>query len=771
MAKQDRCAQLQKEASKARRKITVETRAAQKSSFQEEGAPKQDTQAEGRPEVQSKNNGNHNGVPNVEKASSFRKAAAVLAPDDDDEYEPVEEPTTETKTSGQPKAKKETAASRKKQQADRIAEDLQLLGNEQKEAMKKRIIGRLLRIFLVGFILEARQGGETPARDNKPKKKGGSQRDSERAQWSIRGVLNKVDLFGGPFMLVLFMCAVLGARMFEEGYHPDSVDRGVNFYEALGVTMDADILSIRKSYKALALSWHPDKNPGCEACPAKFAVISEAYETLSNPEKRKAYDSRRAPEGSLDSMASVELTSEDFEFGVLRSNDVWVVQVYDPHEGQSKGFHPLWEDTAHSYGSIAKFGRIDASRHRRALDLLPQRVPYLPIVFRFARGHLYDTYLWQGNKEERGSSEVGRFVMDGYPKITHLGAARDAQRFWEKDSPRILIIGPISKSRRGGGKVNGLSQVQHTAHVWTEFMEFATVELSVAKQIPNLGVPVSSIGSEWIVAYHGKGAAASPDTVTLEDIKDVPGTVQEIVKRAISSQAPHVTVRNYQQLCSVGGLGQAARTFCLFLVDAEENQAIKALEELNASRTAYAQEVLELKSSGEDTEELFHVQPVRISTRTSRWPWRPAGASSGFSSVWAEAKKASAFVFELETRRIAAVRSSSLQELLQQIAYEDLKFHELPETLSVVQSLPDPEISVRKELRRNLSTPFGATVFFLFLAAAIAILPELPLLTGVIAVTSALVILPVFLPGLCRQCIAPAWCMMSTATFECQARL
>jgi len=538
MPKQDRCAQLQKEASKTRRKIVVETRSAQKSAFQEEEAVKQETQQEVRSTTQSKNNGTHNGVPKVEKASSFRKAAAVLVADDDDEYEPVEETTTESRTNGQPKPKKETAASRKKQQAERNADDLQLLGQEQKEAMKQRIIGRLLRIFLVGFILEARKGAGTPARESKPKKKGGSQRDSERAQWSIRGVLDKVDLFGGPFMLVLFMCAVLGARMFEEGYHPDSVDRGVNLYDVLGIPMDADILSIRKSYKALALSWHPDKNPGCEACPTKFARISEAYETLSNPDKRKAYDSRRAPEGSLDSMGSVELTSEDFEFGVLRSNDVWIVQVYDPHEDMSQGFHPLWEDVALSYGSIAKFGRIDASRHRRALDLLPQRVPYLPIAFRFARGHLYDTYLWQGNKEERGSSDFGRFVMDGYPKVTHLGSARDAQRFWEKESPRILIIGPVSKSKRGGGKVSPISQVQHTAHMWTEFIEFATVELPVAKQISSLGVPASSKGSEWIVAYHGKGTDVSPGMVTLQDIQDVPGAVKETVQRAISSQAP-----------------------------------------------------------------------------------------------------------------------------------------------------------------------------------------------------------------------------------------
>ncbi|CAJ1365032.1 unnamed protein product [Effrenium voratum] len=46
-------------------------------------------------------------------------------------------------------------------------------------------------------------------------------------------------------------------------------------------------MEIRKAYKALALKFHPDKNPDCAECAEKFGKISKAYDTLSNPEARK----------------------------------------------------------------------------------------------------------------------------------------------------------------------------------------------------------------------------------------------------------------------------------------------------------------------------------------------------------------------------------------------------------------------------------------------------------------------------------------------------
>ncbi|HRE48195.1 MAG TPA: J domain-containing protein [Aggregatilineales bacterium] len=63
-----------------------------------------------------------------------------------------------------------------------------------------------------------------------------------------------------------------------------------DYYSILGVKKDADAETIRKAFRNLARQHHPDVNPGDAAAEAKFKEISEAYEVLSDPEKRKKYD-------------------------------------------------------------------------------------------------------------------------------------------------------------------------------------------------------------------------------------------------------------------------------------------------------------------------------------------------------------------------------------------------------------------------------------------------------------------------------------------------
>ncbi|CAK7217795.1 hypothetical protein SCUCBS95973_003265 [Sporothrix curviconia] len=64
-----------------------------------------------------------------------------------------------------------------------------------------------------------------------------------------------------------------------------------DYYKILGVTKDADEKDIKKAYRKLAVVHHPDKNPGDEDAEARFKDIGEAYETLSDPQKRARYDS------------------------------------------------------------------------------------------------------------------------------------------------------------------------------------------------------------------------------------------------------------------------------------------------------------------------------------------------------------------------------------------------------------------------------------------------------------------------------------------------
>ncbi len=66
-----------------------------------------------------------------------------------------------------------------------------------------------------------------------------------------------------------------------------------NYYEILGVGPEAPPGEIKKAYRALALQFHPDRNPGDKAAEARFKEISEAYGVLIDPVKHREYDSLR----------------------------------------------------------------------------------------------------------------------------------------------------------------------------------------------------------------------------------------------------------------------------------------------------------------------------------------------------------------------------------------------------------------------------------------------------------------------------------------------
>ena len=63
-----------------------------------------------------------------------------------------------------------------------------------------------------------------------------------------------------------------------------------DYYEVLGVAKSASVVEIKKAYKKLALANHPDRNPGDEEAVVRFKEAAEAYEVLSDDDKRSRYD-------------------------------------------------------------------------------------------------------------------------------------------------------------------------------------------------------------------------------------------------------------------------------------------------------------------------------------------------------------------------------------------------------------------------------------------------------------------------------------------------
>jgi len=111
-----------------------------------------------------------------------------------------------------------------------------------------------------------------------------------------------------------------------------------DYYITLGVTQDSSEDQIKKAYRKLALKYHPDKNPDDPSAEKKFKEISEAYDCLSDKEKRNNYDMFPEGGGSGDFRASgmedifshfSEMFGNDFGFSRSRSRD--------PRRRMSKG--------------------------------------------------------------------------------------------------------------------------------------------------------------------------------------------------------------------------------------------------------------------------------------------------------------------------------------------------------------------------------------------------------------------------------------------------
>jgi len=116
----------------------------------------------------------------------------------------------------------------------------------------------------------------------------------------------------------------------------------VDYYDTLGLQRDATPEQIKKAYRAHAKKHHPDRNPDDPSAEAKFKKATEAYETLSDIEKRRRYDlagagggfriniadifsafqSRPRPRRGTNLETVVEIGIKDVLLGAKRSVDV-----------------------------------------------------------------------------------------------------------------------------------------------------------------------------------------------------------------------------------------------------------------------------------------------------------------------------------------------------------------------------------------------------------------------------------------------------------------
>src|SRR6202166_4775621 len=94
----------------------------------------------------------------------------------------------------------------------------------------------------------------------------------------------------------------------------------MDFYVILGVERGAALGDIKRAYKRLARRYHPDINPGDRTAAARFKQIAEAYETLSDPDRRRRYDAGRGRE-TAPTPPEAAFGFEGFDFTVAANGE------------------------------------------------------------------------------------------------------------------------------------------------------------------------------------------------------------------------------------------------------------------------------------------------------------------------------------------------------------------------------------------------------------------------------------------------------------------
>ena len=146
----------------------------------------------------------------------------------------------------------------------------------------------------------------------------------------------------------------------------------IDYYRTLGIDKDATVEQVKQAYRDLAIQYHPDRNRSDPDALEKIKAINEAYAVLSNPEKKRDYDTLRAQYGSS---AYNRFRSSYTERDIFRNSDI----------------HQVFEELARSFG-ISGLDDILKRLEKQGFQHFEARRPGL-----YVKGFFFAGWLKGGN--------------------------------------------------------------------------------------------------------------------------------------------------------------------------------------------------------------------------------------------------------------------------------------------------------------------------------------------------------------------------------------
>lgn len=258
-----------------------------------------------------------------------------------------------------------------------------------------------------------------------------------------------------------------------------------DFYNILEIDRNADNHTIRKAYKKAAVQWHPDRNPeNKEEATKKFKEISEAYEVLSDPEKRKIYDKygkdglKEEKENNFTEQDASNLFTRIFDFGRMQDDSFPNFFPFGPQfETMEYILNVSLEDLYHGKEKKVKITR-QVYKHRQTVE---SEIKIIQIKRGWKNGTRI-TFENAGDQFPNKQTDIV-FIIKEKPHPN-----------FKRDGPNLYHTATISLKQALTG---GIYTIKHLDGMHIEINLYPIITPTTQRKIKGKGMPYSSNSKKY----------------------------------------------------------------------------------------------------------------------------------------------------------------------------------------------------------------------------------------------------------------------------------